>query len=138
MKKFFSICKKVGKILLIALTVGFSLMIAVKIRKAIRGIVKKEERTNFRNVPGDSGKIRIIKDDGSTEVVGLPEGIKYKDIKAVGVSETNKVTVEVLHAKTDRRNLGPVRDDNALDAVRSRVRPDDETGSNPVDGNPIV
>lgn len=126
MKKFISILKKIGKGLLIVLTIGFSLFVFLKIRKAILGKVKDKERTNFRKVPKDPHKIEITKKDGSTEIIQLPSGLKYKDVKKVGVSEGNKIIVEVLHEKVNRRNLSLVRDDNALDALRSRVRPTDK------------
>lgn len=131
MKKFISICKKVGKILLVVLTVGISLFVFLKVRKAVSGRVKSKERVGWTVVPSDSRKIGVIKKDGTTEIIQLPNGIKFKDVKAVGVSEQNKVTVEVVHEKTDRkRDLGPVRSDNALNAVRSRIRSADKNGGN--------
>lgn len=126
MSNFF---KKFGKMLFLILSVVVSLFIVVKIRKAIAGKVKSKERTNFRDVPGEPDKIRVVKDDGSTEVVKLPEGWKFKDVKAVGVAEGNKIIVEVIHKADNKRDLGPVRDDNALDALCSRIRPDDGGGT---------
>lgn len=126
MSNFF---KKFGKTVFLILSVVVSLFIIVKIRKAIAGKVKSKERTNFRDVPGEPDKIRVVKDDGSTEVVKLPGKVKFKDVVAVGVAEGNKIVVEVLHETIDKRDLGPVISDNALDALRSRVRPDDSGGT---------
>lgn len=129
--------KRFGKVLLLALGAVTSSIVVWKLRKAIVGKIGRQERANFKSVSGDPKKINVIRDDGSTEVIELPDGVKYKDVVAVGVTEGNKIIVEKLHESTNRRNPGWDRDDNALDAVRSRVHPDDENGSNGVDDNPV-
>ena len=123
MKKFFSVLKKIGKILLLILSVGTVVFLFVKIRKAVLGSIRSNDQTHFREVPEDPHKIKLIKKDGSTEVVELPDGVKFKDVIAAGVTEGNKIVVEVLHGKVDKRNIGSGVSDNALDAIRSRVRP---------------
>lgn len=128
MKKFIVIFKKIGKGLLVILTVGFSLFLFLKIRKAILGKVKSKERVSYQEVPNDPHKVNVIKKDGLTEIVQLPDGIKYKDVRKVGISEGNKIIVEKLHESTDKRNLdlGPSRDDNSLDSLWGAVRPNDK------------
>ena len=121
MKKFF---KTFWKVLLLIISVGAAVFVLVKIKRAILGKVDKN-KVNFIPVPGDATKINLVKPDGSTEVVQLPMGVKYDDVKAAGVTEGNKVVVEILHEKIDRRDPSLSIDNNALDALRSRVRPAD-------------
>ena len=125
MKKFMAVLKKIGKILLIVLSIGFASFIFFKIRKAVPGKVKYGKGVNFKAVPDDSDKIKLIKKDGSTEVIQLPDKVKFKDVRAAGIVEENKVVVEVLHEKTDRKYSGNAVDNNALDVIGSGLHPDD-------------
>jgi len=121
--------KKIAKMVILgvmgAISIVLMALFAVKLRQAIVGKVKKKAKW----VDGGKGHIYVQREDESWEKVKLPEGVKYKKVVAAGkgVAE-NKITVEVRHEKTDKRNPGPARDDNALDALRSRVRPDDSGG----------
>ena len=123
MKKILSKFKIIGKVLLAILAVLGVVLSVVKVRKAILGMVKSRERVSFTIVPGDFHKIKIIKKNGSTKTVPLPDGVEFKEVVAAGINENNEVVVEVTHEKVDRRNPGPGVDDNALDGLRGRVRP---------------
>lgn len=121
MKKFF---KTFWRILLVVISVATTIFIVTKIKRAILGKVDRN-KVNFIPVPGDTTKINLVKPDSSTEIVQLPTGVKYDDVKAAGVAEGNKMVVEIFHEKVDRRNPSLSIDDNALDSIRSRVHSSD-------------
>lgn len=129
------IWKVIGKILLGILTAVGTIFIVVKVRKAVLGVVKSKERVSWTRVPNDRHKIAIIKKNGSTVIRQLPDGVEFKDIVAAGTAENNKIIVEVKHDKIDKRNPSPVRDDNAFDALRSRVHPNDSGRNRKLDEN---
>ena len=126
MKKFITVLKKIGKGLLIILSIVGALFLITKLRKAVVGKVKKGEKTSFREVPGSSDKIELIKNNGEVEIVSLPDKIKFNDVVAAGITEGGEIKVEVIHAKKSRKNVGNnVVDNNAFDFIGSGIHPDD-------------
>jgi len=100
----------------------FTAMFAIKkIKQATKGTVKAP--SSFLPVPDDPGKIYVKNKAGKWETAQLPEGVKYRDVKAAAIQEgNNNVVVEIKHKVVDRRNPGDPIPDNALDRFNKDKR----------------
>ncbi len=123
MEKVIDFFKRIGKYIIWVLALIGGLFLFWKIRKAIQGKVKVKNRINFIEVSGEPDKIKLIKEDGSTEIVKLPDGVKFKEVAAAGITESGEIKVRVIHDKTNRRGSSGtnfVSGSSALDELRAR------------------
>lgn len=102
MSKIKKILKGLKWIGIVGVAIAGAIFATKAIRKATIGKIYR--RQTFLPVPGKPKLINIIKDDGSTETIELPNGWKYREVKAAGISKTGNVKVEIKHEKTSIRD----------------------------------
>lgn len=125
MKKFLKYLKWFA---IAALMIIGAIFITKALRKATIGKIYKRKR--FLPIPGNPNMINLINDEGKGEAVELPKGVKYRNVKAAGISKAGKAVVEIKHEKTDRRIAPSDSNPDPDDYVRAgRVRTTERKGS---------